>query len=211
MNFLSWQNYLGGGGAKWYVCPPPPIFSLGGGGGDCPPPPPPPGSTPLSVQCVLMFVTLVRMLWSCSWRFIPNRNFPETREKSINGCERAERASRNFCTFASETYIPTRKPETHEKTILIASEPTFVVFWGLKHTILLNILLINHMVNFVGTINYVLVFVTLVIWSCSWWFIPTRKPETREKHMYASERSERAAKFGHLNCVGNMWFFSISQ
>ena len=59
----------------------------------------------LSVQCVLMFVTLVIILWSCSWRFIPTRNFPETREKPINGCERAERASRNFCTFASETYI----------------------------------------------------------------------------------------------------------
>ena len=43
-------------------------------------------------------------------------------------------------------YIPTRKPETHEKAILIASEPKFVVFLGLKHTILLNILLINHMV-----------------------------------------------------------------
>ena len=59
----------------------------------------------LSVQCVLMFVTLVIILWSCSWRFIPTRNFPETQEKPINGCERAERASRNSCTFASETYI----------------------------------------------------------------------------------------------------------
>ena len=26
-------------------------------------------------------------------------------------------------------YIPTRKPETHEKAILIASEPKFVVFF----------------------------------------------------------------------------------
>ena len=30
---------------------------------------------------------------------------PETRENPINGCERAERASRNFCTSASETYM----------------------------------------------------------------------------------------------------------
>ena len=52
----------------------------------------------LSVQCVLLFVTLV--IWSYSWRFIPTRNVPETREKPINGYERAERASRNFCTFA---------------------------------------------------------------------------------------------------------------
>ena len=46
------------------------------------------------------------------------------------------RASRNLCTFASETYIyffiPTRKPETHEKAILIASEPKLLVFWGVK-------------------------------------------------------------------------------
>ena len=59
----------------------------------------------LSVQCVLMFVTLVIILWSCLWRFIPTRNFPETREKPINGCERAERTSRSFYTFESETYI----------------------------------------------------------------------------------------------------------
>ena len=30
----------------------------------------------LSVQCVLMFVTLV--IWSCSWRFIPTRNSRKT-------------------------------------------------------------------------------------------------------------------------------------
>ena len=30
---------------------------------------------------------------------------PPPREKNPNGCERAERASRNFCTFASETYL----------------------------------------------------------------------------------------------------------
>ena len=75
-----------------------------------------------------------------------------SREKPIIGCERAERASRNLCTFASETYmyifflIPTRKPENQEKAILIVSEPKFCYFWGLKHTIILNILLINHMV-----------------------------------------------------------------
>ena len=60
----------------------------------------------LSVQCVLLFVTLV--IWSYSWRFIPTRNVPETREKPINGYERAERASRNFlhfCVIASETYM----------------------------------------------------------------------------------------------------------
>ena len=34
-------------------------------------------------------------------------------------------------------FIPTRKPETHEKAILIASEPKLVVFLGLKHTFLL--------------------------------------------------------------------------
>ena len=51
----------------------------------------------LSVQCVLLFVTLI---WSYSWRFIPTRHVPETREKPINDYERAERASRNFCTFA---------------------------------------------------------------------------------------------------------------
>ena len=45
------------------------------------------------------------VLYSCSWRVIPTRNFPETREKPINDCERAERASRNCCTFASETYL----------------------------------------------------------------------------------------------------------
>ena len=43
-------------------------------------------------------------------------------------------------------FTPTRKPENQEKAILIASEPKFLVFLGLKHTILLNILLINHMV-----------------------------------------------------------------
>ena len=29
-------------------------------------------------------------------------------------------------------FIPTRKPETHEKAILIASEPKLLVFWGVK-------------------------------------------------------------------------------
>ena len=66
---------------------------------------------------------------------IPTRNFPESRENPINGCERAE----ILCTFASETYIhvyiyfiPTRKPETHEKAIQIASEPKLLIFWGVK-------------------------------------------------------------------------------
>ena len=49
----------------------------------------------LSVQCVLLFVTLV-----IHDDFIPTRNVPKTREKPINGYELAERASRNFCTFA---------------------------------------------------------------------------------------------------------------
>ena len=40
---------------------------------------------------------------------------------------------RNIYVF----FIPTRKPETREKAILIASEPKLVVFLGLKHTILL--------------------------------------------------------------------------
>ena len=43
---------------------------------------------------------LVECIWSYSWRFIPTRHVPETREKPINGYERAERASRNFGTFA---------------------------------------------------------------------------------------------------------------
>ena len=46
-------------------------------------------------------------------------------------------------------FIPTRKPENQKLTkklyILIASEPKFLLFLGLKHTILLNILLINPM------------------------------------------------------------------
>ena len=69
-----------------------------------------------------------------------------------------------------------------------------MVFLGLKHTILLNILLINHMVC--RTINYVLVFVNTrdTVWSCSWWFIPTRKTETREKHINDCERAERASR-----------------
>ena len=29
-------------------------------------------------------------------------------------------------------FIPSRKPETHEKAILIASEPKLLVFWGVK-------------------------------------------------------------------------------
>ena len=43
-------------------------------------------------------------------------------------------------------FYTNQKTRTHEKAILIASEPKFVIFLGLKHTILLNILLINHMV-----------------------------------------------------------------
>ena len=52
-----------------------------------------------------MFVTLV--IWSCSWWFIPTRK-TETRKKHINDCERAERASRNLGTFASETCDPSQ-------------------------------------------------------------------------------------------------------
>ena len=73
----------------------------------------------------------VKFLVSCSWRFIPTRNFPETREKPINGCERAE-----ICVLLRQKhnifFIPTRKPETHEKAILIASEPKLLVFCGVK-------------------------------------------------------------------------------
>ena len=109
--------------------------------------------------------------------FIPTRK-PETHEKAIlmrasrnfwyfgvwnqNLARKTQkwlRASQNFHTFASDCFFtPTRKPENQEKAILIASEPKFLVFLGLKHTILLNILLINHMVC--RYINYALVLVS---------------------------------------------------
>ena len=67
---------------------------------------------------------------------------PETRENPINGCERAERASRNFCTFASETYVFfLYRPENQKlekKLYMIASKPFFFCVC-LKHAILLNI------------------------------------------------------------------------
>ena len=45
MNFLSWQNYLGG---KTLCLPPPPPGNIFIGGATAPPPPCPPGSTPLT-------------------------------------------------------------------------------------------------------------------------------------------------------------------
>ena len=135
---------------------------------------------------------------------------PETREKPINGCERAERASRNFCTFASETYVFLYRPENQKlekKLYMIASKPFFLCVC-LKHAILLNILLVNH--NSLS-VQCVLLFVTLVIWSYSWRFIPTRNvPETREKPINGYERAERASRnfctFAWLR-QKRIWFF----
>ena len=62
---------------------------------------------------------------------------------------------------------------------MIASDQK--IFLRLKHTILLNILLVN-----------VLLLVTLVIYSRSWRFIATREPETWKSHKLC----ERAENFG---------------
>ena len=59
---------------------------------------------------------------------------------------------------------------------MIASDQK--IFLRLKHTILLNILLVN-----------VLLLVTLVIYSRSWRFIATREPETWKSHKLC-ERAE---------------------
>ena len=52
-------------------------------------------------------------------------------------------ASRTFRTFVPETFFFLHRPENQKiknlKVILIASEPKFVLFWGLKNMILLNI------------------------------------------------------------------------
>ena len=127
---------------------------------------------------------------------------PETREKPINGCERAERASRNFCTFASETYVFfLYRPENQKlekKLYMIASKPFLCVcvsetcdssqyFVGESHSL---------------SVQCVLLFVTLVIWSYSWRFIPTRNvPETRAKPINGYERAERASR--------NLWYFWV--
>ena len=82
---------------------------------------------------VLMFVTLV--IWSCSWRLYRPETFQKL-EKNPYGCERAERESRKFCTFASETlcfFIPTRKPETREKAIHDCEQAIFFVcVWNMR-------------------------------------------------------------------------------
>ena len=80
----------------------------------------------LSVQCVLMFVTLVMVLFMTI--YIPTRNSRKT--------QKLLRASRNrlyFCVRNIYFFIPTRKPETHEKAILIASEPKFSSLSRRKH------------------------------------------------------------------------------
>ena len=56
-------------------------------------------------MAMTVFVTLV--IWSCSL---------ETRNLRKNDIERAERASQNVCTFASEKCF-TYRPETREKAI----------------------------------------------------------------------------------------------
>ena len=63
--------------------------------------------------------------------------------------------------------------ETGENVYMIASEPIFS-YLRLKHTILLNIYIVVDKWLFV----YVLVFVTLVIWSCSLYWL--NKQETWE-------------------------------
>ena len=249
-----WQNYWGGGKT---ICLPPNIF-IGGGGGDSPPPPPQDRRLcRYNVSLCSWFVTLVRILWSCT--LVHDDLYrPETFQKLEKNplmvvSEQSERAEIFALLRQKHIYIyyvffiPTRKPETHEKAILIASEPKFVVFWGLKHTILLNILLINHMVNFVGTLNYVLDHTIEMLHSTFYsvdptfkvlsllgpfrcWFVTlvtlvtltrdmvlfmmiysdqkTRNSRKTHKWMRASGASE--PKFWHF-CVGNMWFFSISQ
>ena len=46
-----------------------------------------------------------------------DQKFPETREKPINGCERAEIFALLHQIYIMFFLIPTRKPETHEKAI----------------------------------------------------------------------------------------------
>ena len=119
---------------------------------------------------------------------------PETREKPINGCERAERASRNFCTFASGTFfffIPTRKPETWEKAIHDCEQAILCVCVSETCDSSQYFVVESHSLS----VQCVLLFVTLVIWSYSWRFIPTRNvPETREKPINGYERAERASR-----------------
>ena len=106
----------------------------------------------LSVQCVLMFITLV--IWSCSWWFIPE---PETFQKLEN----------NILMFASEPkflYFCVRNIYFFFYTDQKTRKSRKLKFLGLKHTILLNILLINHMDCRYNKLIYVLVLV-LMIWS----------------------------------------------
>ena len=167
-----------------------------------------------------VFVTLV--IWSCSLYWLENKKLEK------NDIERAERASQNCCTFASEKCF-TYRPETREKAIndfFFVSETCDSSQYhcvGESHSL---------------SVQCVLMFVTLVIWSCSWRFIPTRtfqkfeknplmvvsEPKffalLRQKHMFYLYRPENqklkkklymiASKpFCVCVCVWNMRFFSI--
>ena len=72
--------------------------------------------------------------------------FIRNKKLEKNDIERAERASQNICTFASEKCF-TYRPETREKAINdcdLRASHFFCVC--LKHAILLNIVLVNHIV-----------------------------------------------------------------
>ena len=70
------------------------------------------------------FVTLV--IWSCSLYWLENKKLEK------NDIERAERASQNFCSFASEKCF-TYRPETREKAIInYCEQANFVCVWNMR-------------------------------------------------------------------------------
>ena len=84
--------------------------------------------------------------------------------------------------------MPTRKPETHEKAILIASEPKLLVFWGVKSDQKSETSEKNpEMIASEPKCSYFRVGVFFFL-------PPTRKPENQEKAIYTD--CERAEIFG---------------
>ena len=153
----------------------------------------------------LCSVTVTLVIWSCSLHWLENKKLEKN---DIEHVERAERASQNFCTFASEKCF-TYRPETWEKAIIIndceqanfvcvsETRDSFQYFVGELHSL---------------SVQCVLMFVTLVIILCSCTLVhdDLYQPETFQKLeknplMVVSEQSERAEIFAllrqkHISC-----------
>ena len=137
-----------------------------------------------------MFVTLV--IWSCSLYWLENKKL----RKNIKYIERTEIYA---LLRPKHVFIPIRNSRKSYKWL--GASPFFVCIFVSE--------ICDSSQCFVGeshslSVHCVLMFITLVIWSCSWWFIP--EPETFQKLennilMFASE-----PKFLYF-CVRNIYFF----